>query len=182
MPWVTYPSPIGPLTLIGGSSGLRRICFPGQSPSLAHEDNDPAAMAGAVEQLDEYFAGERTAFDLRLDLAGDELRQRVWAALLHVPYGQTTTYGALARQLGIADSDRSGPNGGYVSAAQKVGWAVGATPTPIVVPCHRVIGADGSLTGYGGGLHRKRALLDFEASGGSPGALSRRDPHQLSLL
>jgi methylated-DNA-[protein]-cysteine S-methyltransferase len=182
MPWTTYRSPIGPLTLIGGASGLRQICFPGRSPGLAPQDHDASALAEVVEQLDEYFAGQRTAFAVDLDLAGGAFRQRVWSAVRRVPYGQTTSYGDVARHLDLADGDPIVPGSRHASAAQKVGWAIAANPIPIVVPCHRVIAADGALTGYLGDLRRKQALLDFEASGGLPAVLRRRDSRQLSLL
>jgi methylated-DNA-[protein]-cysteine S-methyltransferase len=132
-------------------------------------------FAQATAQLDEYFAGERREFALELDLAGTAFQERVWRALLAVPYGSTTTYGTLARQLGVTDSPT-------VPAARKVGWAIAATPTPILVPCHRVVAADGSLTGYRGGLDRKRALLDFEAAGGELEALRHGRHQQLALL
>lgn len=178
----TYSSPLGPLTLIGDTSGLRHVYFPGRAPSLTPSDGNPSTLAETVAQLDEYFAGERQAFQLQLDLAGCSFRHRVWRALQQVPYGQTTTYGELARELGITISDSVATGQRAVSGAQKVGGAIAATPTPIVVPCHRVIAADGSLTGYLGGLQRKQALLDFEAAGGAPNALRHRDPQQLSLL
>ncbi len=168
MPWTIYQSPIGPLTLIGGDAGLREICFPAHRPSVAPDDHDAAGLAHVAEQLDEYFAGDRRVFELDLDLAGSAFRQRVWSAVRRVPYGQRTTYGALARELGVADSEPRVATTGHASAARKVGWAIAATPTPIVVPCHRVVAADGSLTGYLGGLQRKQALLGFEASGGIP--------------
>jgi methylated-DNA-[protein]-cysteine S-methyltransferase len=117
---------------------------------------DPGRLGAVHAQLDEYFAGERETFDLALDLGGTKFRRRVWQALRELPYGHVTTYGELARELGIRDSD--------APAAQKVAWAIGATPAPTVVPCHRVVAADGSLTGYRGGLQRKQALLDFEAA------------------
>jgi methylated-DNA-[protein]-cysteine S-methyltransferase len=175
MAWTTYESPLGPLTLTGGTAGLRNVHFPGRSPSLALRDRDPAALAEAVRQLEQYFAGERRTFELELDLSGTTFQQRVWRALRLVAYGRTTTYGALARELGVADS-------ATVPGARKVGWAIGATPTPIVVPCHRVVASDGSLTGYLGGLRRKQALLDFEAAGGAPESLRRRREQQLALL
>jgi len=175
MPWTTYDSPLGPLTLIGGAAGLRSVSFPGRASAPDAGEHDPAALGDAVRQLDEYFAGERKTFSLELDLAGTEFQQRLWRALQDVGYGRTTTYGNLARELDVSGS-------GSISGARKVGWAVGSTPTPIVVPCHRVIGADGSLTGYGGGLQRKQALLDFEAAGGVPDALRRSRPEQLVLL
>jgi methylated-DNA-[protein]-cysteine S-methyltransferase len=175
MPWTTYDSPLGPLTLIGGRAGLRHVSFPGRAPAPDAGEHDAPALRDAVTQLEEYFAGERQTFELDLDLAGTEFQQRLWRALQDVDYGRTTTYGNLARELDVSGSGSS-------SGARKVGWAVGSTPTPIVVPCHRVIGADGSLTGYGGGLQRKQALLDFEAAGGAPDALRRPRPQQLVLL
>jgi methylated-DNA-[protein]-cysteine S-methyltransferase len=181
MAWTTYPSPLGPLTLIGGTAGLRHVYFPGRAPSLAPSDRDPSALADAVRQMEQYFGGERQAFALELDLAGSFFRHRVWQALQQLPYGRTTTYGDLARELGITNSGTLVTGRGAVSGAQKVAWATAATPTPIVVPCHRVIAADGSLTGYLGGLQRKQALLDFEAAGGAPDALRHRDA-QLALI
>lgn len=117
-------------------------------------------MPIAAAQLEEYFAGGRRRFDLELDLGGTPLRRAVWARLLEIPYGATTSYGELAAGIDpslyparLARHERV-----RVAAA-----AIGRTPTPILVPCHRVIGADGSLTGYGGGLQRKQALLDLES-------------------
>jgi methylated-DNA-[protein]-cysteine S-methyltransferase len=158
MTWTTSESPLGPLTLIGSAAGLRNVYFPGRSPDLAESERDPAALAHAATQLEQYFAGRRQTFELELDLAGTTFQRQVWRALQVLPYGQTTTYGELADALGVQPS-------GDFSGARKVAWAIGATPTPIVVPCHRVIGADGSLTGYLGGLPRKQALLEFEATG-----------------
>lgn len=150
MPYTIFESPFGALTLVAGADeALRHLYFPGTVPTLDATDHDPEALAGATEQLEQYFAGERTSFELTLDYAGTAFQRSVWDALRTIPYGTTTTYGALARQLD--------------AQARAVGAAVGATPIPIVIPCHRVIGTDGSLTGYGGGLPRKRALLDLEA-------------------
>jgi methylated-DNA-[protein]-cysteine S-methyltransferase len=150
MPFTIFESPIGELTLVGGPAGsLRRLYFPGTAPDLDRADHDPDALAAATEQLEQYFRGERTTFELELDLAGTSFQRSVWQELRSIPYGTTTTYGALAREL--------------EAQPRAVGAAVGATPIPIIVPCHRVIGSDGSLTGYGGGLPRKRALLDLEA-------------------
>ncbi len=175
MTWTTYESPLGPLTLIAGTTGLRNVYFPGRSPILDPSDRNPAALTEAVRQLEQYFAGERERFELELDLSGTTFQQRVWRALQQVAYGRTTTYGDLARGLDITDSATA-------SGARKVAWAIGATPTPIVVPCHRVVAADGSLTGYLGGLQRKQALLDFEAAGGAPANLRDRRQQQLALL
>jgi methylated-DNA-[protein]-cysteine S-methyltransferase len=151
MLWDVHDTPLGPLTLEAGPTGLRGIAFPGPAArALDVRQRDPAALAAVAAQLDEYFAGERTAFDLPLDLAGTPFQRRVWAALLDIPFGTTVTYTELARAVGRPDIVRA------------VAAAVGRTPVPIVVPCHRVVGADGALTGYGGGLGRKRALLALE--------------------
>jgi methylated-DNA-[protein]-cysteine S-methyltransferase len=137
MAWTTYPSPLGPLTLIGGTAGLRHVYFPGRAPSLAASGRDPSAVAEAVGQLDEYFAGARQAFELELDLAGSSFRHRLWRALQQVPHGRTTTYGDLARQLGITISGSLVTGRSAEPGDQKVAWAMAATTTPIVVPCHR---------------------------------------------
>jgi methylated-DNA-[protein]-cysteine S-methyltransferase len=150
--WTIYESPLGPLTLVASDAGLRRLRFPDDAGSDDEAQRDPGALATIVEQLEEYFAGERRTFDIELDLRGTPFQRAVWGQLLTIPYGSTRSYGELARTIGRPDRARA------------VGAAVGATPVPIIVPCHRMIGADGSLTGYGGGLPRKRALLDLEAS------------------
>jgi methylated-DNA-[protein]-cysteine S-methyltransferase len=119
-------------------------------------------MPEVVDQLEAYFAGERRGFELGLDLRGSPLQKRVWERLLEIPYGATTTYGELAGRI----EEPLFPSGlEPYKRVRLVGTAIGRTPTPILVPCHRVIGADGSLTGYGGGLHRKRALLELESAG-----------------
>ena len=151
--WTVYESPLGPLTLRGGPRGLTGLDFPGRGDARDEAAHDPEALAEPMRQLEEYFAGRRQRFDLALDLRGTPFQRAVWARLLAIPYGATTTYGTLAAALGRPDRVRA------------VGAAVGRTPVPIVVPCHRVLGADGSLTGYGGGLHRKQALLDLERRG-----------------
>jgi methylated-DNA-[protein]-cysteine S-methyltransferase len=174
MTWTTHMTPLGDLTLTARRNGLRNVYFPESAPSFDADCNDPAPLATAIAQLNQYFAGERRAFDLEVDLVGTAFQKRVWQAVQRVRYGSTTTYSALAHELGVTGS-------GNVSAARKVAWAVAATPTPIVVPCHRVIAANGSLTGYLGGLDRKRALLDFEASDGTAVAL-RVGRRQLTLL
>jgi methylated-DNA-[protein]-cysteine S-methyltransferase len=158
--WTVYESPIGPLTLKGGPRGLRALHFPGRGEPLDEAARDPEPFATALRQLEEYFAGERREFDLTLDLDGTVFQRAVWDRLRAIPYGTTMTYGELAAAIGRPDRVRA------------VGGAVGRTPVPIIVPCHRVIGADGSLTGYGGGLQRKRALLDLE--GGATPALHRQ--------
>ncbi|MDX6690714.1 MAG: methylated-DNA-[protein]-cysteine S-methyltransferase [Solirubrobacteraceae bacterium] len=151
--WTIYESPFGPLTLQRGSHGLTALNFPGRGGPLEDDRRSPADFADVVAQMDEYFGGERRTFDLPLDLHGTEFQRAVWAKLLAIPYGETTTYGVLARALGRPDRARA------------IGAAVGRTPVAIIVPCHRVIGSDGSLTGYGGGLQRKATLLDLEARG-----------------
>jgi methylated-DNA-[protein]-cysteine S-methyltransferase len=148
----TIDSPIGLLTLAGHGSALTNLRMVDQTyePSRADWSFDPEAFNDAVDQLGAYFAGELTDFDIELDLRGTEFQQRVWKALLTIPYGETRSYGEIAEQVGAP------------GAARAVGLANGHNPIAIVVPCHRVIGASGSLTGYGGGLDRKRTLLELE--------------------
>ena len=148
----TIDSPIGPLTLAGRDSVLTNLRMVDQTyePSHAAWSSDPGAFIDAVDQLNAYFAGELTDFDIEFDLRGTEFQQRVWKALLTIPYGETRSYGEIAEQIGAPGSARA------------VGWANGHNPIAIVVPCHRVIGANGNLTGYGGGLNRKRILLELE--------------------
>ncbi len=158
--WTIYQSPLGPLTVIAGPSGVRNVHFPGRSLHLGKTAHRP--MPEVVDQLGAYFAAERKAFDLDLDLRGSPLQKLVWEQLLEIPYGATTTYGELAGRI----DESFYPDGlEPYKRARLVGAAIGRTPTPILVPCHRVIGADGSLTGYGGGLRRKQALLDLESGG-----------------
>ena len=147
-------SPIGELLLAGDGRTLQLLhMMEGRHPVRIAPDwrRDDAAFADAREQLDGYFQGRRTSFDVHLDLAGTPFQRRVWHALLEIPYGETTSYGELAHRIG---SPR---------AVRAVGLANGRNPVAVIVPCHRVIGADGTLTGYGGGLERKRLLLDLEA-------------------
>jgi methylated-DNA-[protein]-cysteine S-methyltransferase len=152
--YTQIPSPIGPLLLDGTESALQGLHM---SPAGAlhgwREAREP--FAEAIEQLEQYFAGDRTEFDLALDMRGTPFQKDVWNALLTIPYGETRSYGEIARQIGRPDRARA------------VGAANGSNPISIVVPCHRVIGSDGSLTGYGGGLDRKRFLLELEAGVGS---------------
>ncbi|MGH2895551.1 MAG: methylated-DNA--[protein]-cysteine S-methyltransferase [Solirubrobacteraceae bacterium] len=171
--WTVYESPLGPLTLVGDDSGLRAIYFPGRSGPLAEATRDPVPFAEAMTQLAQYFAGERRRFDLALALEGTPFQRRVWAVLRTIPYGETRSYGEVADEIGRLDRIRA------------VGAAVGRTPVPIIVGCHRVIGAHGSLTGYGGGVHRKQALLDLESRGSGGGAqvaATNWAGRQLSLL
>jgi methylated-DNA-[protein]-cysteine S-methyltransferase len=157
--WTVYESPIGPLTVAIGPNGLTDLNFPGRAspPSGAEKD----ALPEVSEQLDAYFAGELRSFDLPLDPQGTSLERAVWRALLEIPYGSTASYGEQAAKIDPAlfDADVE-----PWQRARVVGAANGRNPIAIVIPCHRVIGADGSLTGYGGGLHRKQALLDLESN------------------
>ncbi|MGV0814869.1 methylated-DNA--[protein]-cysteine S-methyltransferase [Mycolicibacterium boenickei] len=154
----TVDSPVGPLTLAGRDGRLMHLRMVDQTyePSRAGWDTDDTAFPDAVEQLAAYFAGERTEFDVDLDMVGTQFQRRVWAALQTIPYGETCSYGEIARQIGSPGAFRA------------VGLANGHNPIGIIVPCHRVIGANGSLTGYGGGLERKRALLELEKSRAMP--------------
>jgi methylated-DNA-[protein]-cysteine S-methyltransferase len=143
-------SPIGPLGLVASDTGLQAVLFDGRRVGV--EGSSPV-LEDAVRQLDAYFAGDLVDFDLALELDGTEFQCRCWLALATIPYGQTVSYGEQARRIGLG-SDR----------ARAVGAANGQNPLPIVLPCHRVIGADGSLTGFGGGLHVKRFLLEHEGA------------------
>ena len=143
-------SPIGPLGLVATRDGLAGVRF--HARSFPVEGKSPV-LDDAAEQLSSYFAGELTAFDLPLDLDGSEFQRRCWLALATIPYGQTVSYGEQARRLGY------GPE-----KARAVSAANGQNPLPLVLPCHRVIGADGSLTGFGGGLDTKRFLLELEGA------------------
>jgi methylated-DNA-[protein]-cysteine S-methyltransferase len=145
-------SPVGLLTLAGKNGRLMHLRMVDQTYEPSHDGwkSDGAAFPDAVEQLEAYFAGDRTEFDLDLHLVGTAFQRRVWEALLTIPYGETRSYGEIARLVGSPTAFRA------------VGLANGHNPIGIIVPCHRVIGSNGSLTGYGGGLDRKRSLLDFE--------------------
>ena len=152
------PSPLGPLTLRGTARGLTGVFMVEHRHGPADRagwTEDARAFVQVTRQLAEYFAGQRTAFDLPVDetgVGGTEFQRRVWRALRDVPHGQTISYGELARRVG------------QPAAVRAVGLANGRNPLSIIVPCHRVIGADGALTGYGGGLDRKRWLLAHEAA------------------
>jgi methylated-DNA-[protein]-cysteine S-methyltransferase len=143
-------TPIGPIGLLASEAALLGVLFDGDR--VRSEGRTPV-LEDAARQLDAYFAGELVAFDLPLDVHGTEFQRQCWLALATIPYGQTVSYGEQARRLGLG-SDR----------ARAVGAANGQNPLPIVLPCHRVIGADGSLTGFGGGLHVKRFLLELEGA------------------
>ena len=149
-----FSTPIGRLLLAGDEEGLRRISFQdGFHPLEPARDwrRTEEPFRDTLAQLEAYFAGELRKFDLALAPEGTPFQRNVWSALSEIPYGGTVSYGELARRLGKATSPRA------------VGAANGRNPIPIVIPCHRVIGADGSLTGFGGGLAIKRRLLDLEA-------------------
>jgi methylated-DNA-[protein]-cysteine S-methyltransferase len=154
MNYLRYESPLGPMLIAATSRGVAGVWFEGQrhGPDTRGwvEDPQQPLLLEAAGQLAQYFAGSRTAFDLPLDLqAGTEFQQSVWRALLAIPRGRTTSYAALGRSIGR-------------DAPRAVGAAVGRNPLSIVVPCHRVLGAGGDLTGYAGGLERKSALLALE--------------------
>ncbi|MDV9188537.1 methylated-DNA--[protein]-cysteine S-methyltransferase [Streptomyces sp. SR27] len=155
-------SPYEPLTLVAVDGVLSRVHMTGQRhrpPEETFGEPDPRPFGEAVRQLDAYFAGELTEFDLPLHLIGTEFQLRVWAELCRIPYGETRTYGELAEELGNPGASRA------------VGLANGKNPVGIIVPCHRVVGAGGGLTGYGGGLDRKQRLLAFESGTAEPDAL-----------
>jgi methylated-DNA-[protein]-cysteine S-methyltransferase len=152
--YTQIPSPIGPLQLVGDEHALQGLYMHSfDPPDHWRETKEP--FADAIAQLEQYFAGQRTEFDLALDMRGTQFQNNVWDALLTIPYGETRSYGEIAKQIGRPDRARA------------VGAANGSNPVSIIVPCHRVIGADGSLVGYGGGLDRKRFLLDHESGVGS---------------
>jgi methylated-DNA-[protein]-cysteine S-methyltransferase len=145
-------SPIGGLRIHVSAGLVTAIDFEAASPR-GSRTSDPL-LDRVEQQLVEYFAGGRTTFDLPLASDGTEFQKKVWSELLRIPYGETASYGEIARRLGYEPG-----------ISRAVGAANGANPLPIVVPCHRVVGADGSLTGYAGGVDRKRTLLDLERPG-----------------
>jgi methylated-DNA-[protein]-cysteine S-methyltransferase len=154
MRYAVVASPIGDLVVWGEGSTLSGLSFSDSRKAAAVDpawERADASFAQVAEELRAYFAGELTHFDLTLAPHGTEFQRRVWDALLQIPYGSTTTYGQLAAELGDPRSTRA------------VGLANGRNPIAIVIPCHRVIGADGNLTGYGGGMDRKRWLLAHES-------------------
>jgi len=143
-------TPVGPLGLVASDSALRAVLFDGSR--IRPEGRSPV-LAEAARQLAAYFSGDLVTFNLPVELDGTEFQRRCWLALASIPYGQTVSYGEQARRLGLGSD-----------AARAVGAANGQNPLPVVLPCHRVIGANGSLTGFGGGLHRKRFLLEHEGA------------------
>jgi len=151
--YTTVDSPIGELLLVGDGDTLSGLYMQdGRKPRrIATNWSESAApFADVKRQLEEYFTGERTTFDVKLAAEGAPFEREVWHALEEIPYGETVSYGEIARRVG------------QPTAARAVGTANGRNPIAVIVPCHRVIGADGSLTGYGGGLERKRLLLELE--------------------
>ena len=156
MHYIEHASPLGPLVLGASERGLCGVYFAAHKHFKGIQDwcraPDHATLREAARQLDEYFGQRRTRFDLPLDMdCGTEFQRSVWQELTAIPFGHSTSYAALAQRIGNP------------RAVQAVGAANGCNPLSIVVPCHRVIGGDGSLTGYGGGLVRKKWLLKFEA-------------------
>ena len=155
MYWAPFDSPVGELTIVGDERGVAAIYMDGQRHRPAIDATwvrDIAPLRDGIEQLAEYFRRHRREFDMRIvPITGTAFQRRVWEELRQIPFGETTSYGELAAAIGRP------------TAARAVGMANGRNPVSIVVPCHRVIGAGGSLTGYGGGIDRKRWLLDFES-------------------
>ncbi len=152
--YTTFESPVGPLLLVGDSNALRLVSFESSkhaAPPQADWKRDGAPFAEVVRQLQAYFRGELREFDVPLALEGTEFQLRVWNALRGIPYGETISYLQLAERIGNP------------KAVRAVGLANGSNPIPIIVPCHRVIGSDGSLTGFGGGLSTKKKLLELES-------------------
>jgi methylated-DNA-[protein]-cysteine S-methyltransferase len=164
--WTEMESPVGPLRLMEREGCLRTIDFapfPQRASDVASlRDDAHPLLLEAVRQLSAYFAGQRRDFDLPLGPEGSAFQQQVWRALQEIPYGVTASYGELARRLGRTPA-----------ASRAVGMANGRNPLPIVIPCHRVIGAKGALVGYSGGMDRKQRLLELERRSGNvvlPGA------------
>ncbi|WP_410785510.1 methylated-DNA--[protein]-cysteine S-methyltransferase [Kribbella sp. C-35] len=155
MTYAVVDSPLGPLTLVGtdagGLTGLYMDRQRYRPEQAGYGDRDDAALPAVAEQLDEYFHHGRTTFDVPLHLVGTPFQREIWTALQDIPYGTTTTYGGLAETLGLKPG-----------SARAVGLANGKNPISIIVPCHRLVGSTGNLTGYGGGIERKQALLDHE--------------------
>ena len=153
--FITMPSPVGELTLVASDAGLVAVLWPDDGFDRVRlgemvADDAHLVLIAAAAQLDAYFAGTRTAFDLPLDFRGTDFQKSVWAALLTIPFGETRSYGDIARAIG------------QPTASRAVGAANGRNPISIIAPCHRVIGANGSLTGFAGGIEAKRLLLALE--------------------
>jgi methylated-DNA-[protein]-cysteine S-methyltransferase len=153
----TMPTPVGELTLVGSDRGLAAVLWEDDRPSrvrarATQEDPSHPVLLEAQRQLEEYFAGKRRTFDLALDFLGTDFQKSVWGELLQIPFGETRTYGEIARKLGNA------------KAVRAVGAANGRNPLSIIAPCHRVIGSNGDLTGFAGGLEAKAHLLGLEGA------------------
>jgi methylated-DNA-[protein]-cysteine S-methyltransferase len=151
----TMPSPVGALTLVASDAGLTAILWENDHPGrvklgVLEEAPEHPVLAEAERQIQEYFAGERTSFSVPLDFRGTDFQKSVWAALLTIPFGETRSYGEIARQIGRPGASRA------------VGAANGRNPLSIIAPCHRVIGTNGALTGFAGGLAAKELLLGIE--------------------
>jgi methylated-DNA-[protein]-cysteine S-methyltransferase len=152
--YTTMKSPVGTLLLTGDDCGLRLLSFENSKRAAAVQPawkSDQAPFAEVIRQLQAYFSGERKDFDLPVAPEGTDFQLKVWRSLLTIPYGETISYRTLAERIGNP------------KAVRAVGLANGRNPIPIIIPCHRVIGGDGSLTGFGGGLSTKRKLLDLES-------------------
>jgi len=161
--FTTVSSPVGRLTLVAAGDSLVALYFdddPHAARARADAARDDRRLRAATTELEEYFAGTRTTFDLPLAPEGTAFQKKVWAALCRIPFGDTATYGQIARAVGRP------------AASRAIGGANHRNPIAIIVPCHRVIGADGSMTGYGGGLRRKRLLLDLESRVAASGQLT----------
>jgi methylated-DNA-[protein]-cysteine S-methyltransferase len=156
---VLFPSPVGALTLVASDRGLVAILWEDDDParvrlSLREERHDHPVLAQTAQQLTAYFAGTLQDFAVPLDFRGTDFQQKVWAALCTIPFGETRSYGDIARAIG------------HPTASRAVGAANGRNPISIIAPCHRVVGTNGALTGFAGGVEVKRWLLDFEQSRG----------------
>jgi methylated-DNA-[protein]-cysteine S-methyltransferase len=159
-------SPIGGLVLVGNDDGLNAILWANDNPrrvrrTIVAEDNRHPVLLETARQLDEYFSGTRHSFDMKLNFIGTAFQKRVWRALLQIPFGETRSYGQIARELGNPRATRA------------VGAANGKNPIAIIAPCHRLIGASGALTGFAGGLKAKATLLALEKAGRQTGARGR---------
>jgi methylated-DNA-[protein]-cysteine S-methyltransferase len=155
----TMHSPVGELKLVANGNGLAAVLWENDNPSRVRlgpleEDRNHPVLREAERQLSDYFAGKRETFSLKLDFAGTDFQKKVWNALTTIPFGQTRSYGQIARQIG------------HPKAVRAVGAANGRNPISIIAPCHRVIGSNGKLTGFAGGLKAKAALLEMETKSG----------------
>lgn len=169
------PSPVGDLTLVASDRGLVAVLWPDDDPRRVRlgerrDGRDDPVLLAAAGQLEAYFAGTLRIFDLPLDMRGTAFQQVVWKALLTIPFGETRSYGAIARAIG------------QQTASRAVGAANGRNPLSIIAPCHRVVGGSGALTGFAGGIETKRWLLDFERSGGSANPAALALPAQANLF